>query len=107
MGINVVDMSGNEQQKKIEKPSKAEDEPVKLKSIVIDLSPRQDPAMLVANLAFAPPSPKCSSVIVKSFAFCTVAEIILKACSVFSSLPIISYSAFLIRLDNGQRNMSS
>ena len=49
MGINVVDMSGNEQQKKIEKPSKAEDEPVKLKSIVIDLSPRQDRTEVITS----------------------------------------------------------
>lgn len=42
MGINVVDMSGNKQQKEIEKPSETEDEPEKLKSIVIDLTPQQD-----------------------------------------------------------------
>ena len=35
-------ITANEQQKEIENPSKAEDEPVKLKSIVIDLTPRQE-----------------------------------------------------------------
>ncbi len=42
-------ITANERQKEIEKPSKSEDEPVKLKSIVIDLTPKQEPTIDVSK----------------------------------------------------------